>query len=193
MCVPFPLPVKCNCAFPVLEDNKIACGPTYCPAGTECLLDGSCCEGKANALKTECCKNGVDKVVGICCEELSDPDCETEVDETTGCKKCKSTVPVYCANLQSKWRASLEDSIWLEDGIAAGCTDQYRHVFELAPGGEKACPMSNNWSDAYDGDVFYCRQDIWDKNENYWIEGNGEICNTGKKMLCCKDGICVEM
>ena len=71
MCVPFPLPVKCNCAFPVLEDNKIACGPTYCPAGTECLLDGSCCEGKANALKTECCKNGVDKVVGICCEELS--------------------------------------------------------------------------------------------------------------------------
>ena len=43
-CVP---PIgKCECAYPILENGSLKCGPTYCPTDTVCMPNGSCCAGE---------------------------------------------------------------------------------------------------------------------------------------------------
>ena len=81
----------CQCQHPIIDSNgKIACGEDYCAKnGKKCMKNGSCCN-IPNEARTECCDqkgNGIAKD-DTCCPALTEENCKTEIDTTTGCLKC---------------------------------------------------------------------------------------------------------
>ena len=86
MCVPSPIPAPCKCAHPIIENGHLACGPTYCPNDTTCMLNGACCktEKVCGSLSTKCCKDNENCIDGIsCC-----PDNKPYVDASGNCVEC---------------------------------------------------------------------------------------------------------
>ena len=119
-CACMPPITRCECAFPEFKNGVLSCGPTYCPSGTTCMPMGSCCKNDKvcgselfpsccsdtescmsdgsccttpNQAKTQCCDTNGNGVANddTCCPALETEGCETEVDTTTGCNKCKTS------------------------------------------------------------------------------------------------------
>ena len=207
---------KCDCAFPKFENGALTCGESYCKEKT-CMPNGSCCT-TPNKTKTECCdnyNNGVAKD-GSCCPSLLPSDCETEVDETTGCNVCKSAcpeeTPVPCGSGDNSWCCAEGNSCGESKGeccIGSKCCSDGLKPYRY--GNTVGCcsqePVSYYY-EAMDETYWVC----CDKNEeiysysSIWMSGlpeDGyffypECCvqnpretldsNNGGYMLCCKNG-----
>lgn len=104
MCTP---PIgKCDCAYPILEDGHLKCGPTYCPANKSCMENGSCCltdkvcgskccsetQTCADTLMSKCCPNDKPYLNGTECVQ-----CRDDSDCTESGEKCNTETGI-CEN-----------------------------------------------------------------------------------------------
>ena len=181
---------KCDCAFPKFENGALTCGESYCKEKT-CMPNGSCCTTPNNT-KTECCdnyNNGVAKD-GSCCPSLLPSDCETEVDETTGCNVCKSSNTCegktafadcgsgkYCAKLNdqklyclSKGPEQADEVIKIRNTCDAG---------EYSSKGGCCWGPSGPYSDAEAGWDYYYTCGAY-RNYRLWVDEEDESCPFGR-------------